>query len=225
VFLLGGSEGGILDAVASSFVAVTGRSNAEIALLLMGGPGWESYLPEYLDPWQRLGVTKYHIIIPDENGDLNVETTIQYLRSATGIFIGEGQTSRYLQLYAQDIISSVIRERNLDGIPVAGMSAGAKIAPEYCCFSTTPKVPDQTLTIVKGIGLVSDLIVEVHFDENPIRLDSLLDGMSQARIPHGFGIGASTCVVLENGKLSRVIGQHFYEFTMTDFDTYSYTMS
>jgi cyanophycinase len=225
LFLIGGSEGGILDKVAEEFVPVARGRDATIALLMIGGPGWDRYVPEYVQPWERQGATKHHVIVPRDDGVLDTEATAHRLREATGIFIAGGQTSRYLDLYASEPIASIIRERCDVGIPFAGLSAGARMAPRHCCLFPTPKAPDQVPTIAQGVGLVSDLVVEVHFDESPSGLDHLLDGMSKTHTRRGLGIGAAACAILDNGQLRRVLGSTVYEVTMTDFESQRYEMT
>ncbi|MDY6876300.1 MAG: hypothetical protein SWK90_08885 [Chloroflexota bacterium] len=49
-------------------------------------------MPEYTQPWIRQGVSRYHPIVPDENGALDFDAVSARLRKATGIFIGGGHT-------------------------------------------------------------------------------------------------------------------------------------
>jgi len=224
LFLIGGSEGDILDSVADEFIPAAGGRDANIALLMIGGPEWEAYLPRYVEPWERRGATKHHVIVPGDDGVLDIHTATSRLREATGIFIAGGRTSTYHGLYASEPIRSVIRERYHEGVPVAGLSAGALISPDICVLRPSRNAPDQPLEIVQGLGLVSDLVVEVHFTEGLGTLPSLLEGMSSTLTRRGLGIDASACAVLENGQLKRVLGRSVYEITMTDFGTRSYTM-
>ncbi|NIM04815.1 MAG: type 1 glutamine amidotransferase-like domain-containing protein [Armatimonadetes bacterium] len=225
LFLIGGTQDDILDTVADEFVAAAGGRDATTALLMIGGQGWERYLPRYLQPWEKRGATKYHLIVPRHDGFLDLPAATSDLRAASGIFIAGGQTSRYHQLYASEPIRSVIRQRCSDGVPFAGLSAGALLAPDVCLLRATPNTPNQALEVVEGLGLVSDLIVEVHFTEGPGTLPTLLDGMSRTKTRRGLGIGESACAVLDNGRLRRVVGSGVYEVTMTDFEAQRYEMT
>ena len=224
LFLLGGSEGGILDLVAEEFVASAGGEDARIALLMVGGEGWEEYVPRYTEPWGRCGATRVGVIVPGADGALDVPAALSVLRDATGIFIAGGRTATYHSLYATEPVRSVIRERHADGTPVAGLSAGALISPEVCLLRPTPKNPDQELRIDDGLGLISGLVVEVHFDDGPGTLPTLLEGMCRSRTTRGLGIGMSACAVLEGGQLARVLGRGVHSVTMSDFDERRYTI-
>ena len=225
LFLLGGSEGGILDTVAEEFVPAAGRRDAAIALLMVGGKEWERYLAQYVQAWEKRGATQHHVIVPGDDGILDVGGAIDRLRTATGIFIAGGQTSRYQELYASEPIGRVIRERHSEGIPVAGLSAGALICPDFCLLRPTPRNPDEALRIVPGLGLLSQLVVEVHFTEGLGALPTLLESMNRTQARRGLGIGESACAVFKDGRLRRVLGRGVYEVTMTDFPSRQYTMT
>ena len=225
LFLLGGSDDGILDVVAEEFVPAAGGSDAAIALLMIGGEGWESYVQRYVEPWKTRGVTRWYVVVPGEDGCLDLPTIKAQLFAASGIFIAGGHTPTYHRLYGTEPVRSLIRERYREGIPVAGLSAGALISPEVCLFRPSPKNPDQPFRIVEGLGLASNLVVEVHFTEGPGTLSTLLEGMAQTRTSRGLGIGPAACAVLENDRLVRVLGQGVYEVVMTDFETRRHTIT
>lgn len=221
LFLLGGSAA--FDVVTEEFVPAAGGRDATIALLMQGGRGWEKYVPEYAQPWIRRGVSRYYPIAPDENGTLDLDAVSAKIREATGIFIGGGHTPTYHQLYATEPIRGILRESYHKGVPIAGVSAGALIAPEICALPPD-ETDDGTLQIVAGLDLVSNLIVGVHFTELNA-LPSVLDAMARTRTRAGRGIDESACAVFEDGEFKRALGKSVYEIVMTDFATGAYRMT
>jgi len=221
LFLLGGSAA--FDVVAEEFVSAAGGSDATIALLMQGGSGWEKYVPEYTPPWMRRGASRYYPIVPDENGTLDLDTVSARLREATGIFIGGGHTPTYHRLYATEPIRSMIRENYHSGVPVAGVSAGALIGPTICVL-TPDETGDASLKTVAGLGLVSDLIVGVHFTESNI-LPSVLEAMAKTQTKIGWGIDEPACAVFEDGRFKGTLGRAVYEIVMTDFETKAYRVT
>lgn len=220
LFLLGGSEE-IFDLVAEQFVPAAGGSQARIALLLMGGEGWERHLPGYVAPWERRGAA-WEVVVPGADGALDVEAARAQLEQASGIFIGGGHSPTYHRLYATEPMRSLIRRRYRQGVPVAGLSAGALIIPERCLM--VGRAPgDPPLSRRRGLGLVRGMVVGVHFQEEA-RLAPLLQAMARTRTAQGLGIGESACAVLENERLRRVLGRPLYQVTMTDFDSGSYAI-
>jgi len=220
LFLLGGSAA--FDAVAEEFVPAASGCDATIALLMQGGAEWEKYVPEYTQPWIRRGVSRYYPIVPDENGTLDLDAVSAKLREVTGIFIGGGHTPTYHRLYATEPIRSILRESYRKGVPIAGVSAGALIAPEVCVL-TPDETDDGSLQIVTGLGLISDLIVGVHFTELNA-LPNVLKAMARTQTRTGWGIDEPACAVFEDGQFKGTLGRSVYEIVMTDFETKAYKM-
>jgi cyanophycinase len=221
LFLLGGSAA--FDVVADVFVPAAGGRDARIALLLQGGETWKKYVPGYVHPWEQRGASQYDPIVPDKDGILDTEKTSAVLHKATGIFIGGGHTPTYHRLYATEPIRSIIRERHQAGVPVAGVSAGALIALDVCQL-TSDETDEDALRIVTGLGLVSNLVIGVHFTELNA-LPEVLETMAHTRTNTGLGIDEPACAIFEDGKFKGMLGQSVYEIEMTDFDKKTYGMS
>lgn len=221
LFLLGG--GSAFDIAAEEFVPAAGEADATIALLLASGKGLEEYLPDYTQPWIRRGVSRYSLIFPGQGGTFALDAVSSKLREATGIFIGGGHTPTYHHLYATEPIRSILQERYHKGIPIAGCSAGALIAPEICALPSD-ETEDASLKIVDGLGLVSDLVVGVHFTERN-SLPELLKAMIKSETRTGWGIDEPACAVFEDGEFKRVLGGVVYEITVTDFEIGAYTIT
>jgi len=211
LFLLGGSAA--FDVTADKFVAAAGGRHARIALLLQGGRDGKR-VPDDVRAWQARGASRYDVIVPDDAGRLNVDDVAAKLRSATGIFIGDGDTATYRRLYATEPVRALLRECYTRGIPLAGCSAGAHIVPQVCTFA--PGESAGGARDAEGLGLVSDLLVSAPFTPEHT-LPHLLDAMAQARVRRAWGIEEGACVVLENETFARVLGRAAYEIVMTDF--------
>ena len=219
LFLLGGGPT-IFDTVAEEFVPSAGGPEATIALLLAGGQGWKEHVPQYIQPWIRRGVTRCYTIVPGENGALDLDIALARLRESTGIFIGGGDTPAYRRLYATDPIRSMIRQRYREGVHVAGLSAGALIAPQVCAIPPED-TGDSRVRIAPGLGLVSGLIIGVHFSEWNA-LPHMVEAMVETRTSSGLGIDEAACAVFENGELERVLGQSAYKVELTDIEAKTY---
>jgi cyanophycinase len=220
LFLLGGNRA--LGVAAERFVPAAGGRNATIALLLQGGPGTERHLPGYTRPWATRGAARYSLIVPLEDATLDLEKASAHLKAATGIFIGGGHTPTYHRLYASEPVRSMIRERYEQGIPVAGLSAGALIAPEVC--TVTPDSGDEMgVSIMAGLGLVRDIVIGVHFGERNA-LPGLLEAMVRTQTPVGWGIDEAACAVFEDGRFTRALGRGVHRVVLADWQTRAYTI-
>lgn len=209
LFLLGGSAA--FDVAAEAFIPAAGGRSARLALLLQGGRDGQKYVSEYTRAWHARGVSHYDVITPDDAGKFDVAHVAATLERATGIFIGGGHTPTYQRLYATEPLRAILRERYARGVPLAGCSAGALIAPRVCAFA-----PDEGARIAEGLGLVDDVLIAAHFTADDA-LPHLLDAMVSARVRRAWGIDDGACVVWENEKFARVLGRAAYEIVMTDF--------
>ncbi|MCP4536069.1 MAG: type 1 glutamine amidotransferase-like domain-containing protein [Chloroflexi bacterium] len=221
LFLIGDTVAN--DAVAQAFVPAAGGSDAKIAVLLQNSAGWENYKSKYIEPWIQRGIFQIEPITPDENGTLDLTAVSAILRDATGIFICGGHTPTYHRLYATEPIRSIIRERYHDGVPVAGVSAGALISLENCVLPAD-ETGDTRLKIVSGLGLVNDIVIGVHFTERN-DLPNVLDVMLQTQTRTAWGIDEPACAVFEDGQFKGTLGRSIYKIIMSDFDTQSYQMT
>ena len=107
-------------------------------------------------------------------------------------------------------------------MPVAGLSAGALIALDVCVFDSN-EIEQNSSRIVPGLGLVHDLLVEVHFTEWN-RLPDLLEAMVQTGTHVGWGIDEAACMVVEEGQFRRVLGRSVHKVMMSDFESRAYEM-
>ncbi|MBN1661785.1 MAG: Type 1 glutamine amidotransferase-like domain-containing protein [Anaerolineae bacterium] len=205
LFLLGGSA--VFDPVFDEFVPLAGGPEAEIALLMQGGSNWQKYVPGYADAWLQRGVKVCHPVVPGESGHLDVECVLATLRRATGIMIGGGHTPTYHALYAAEPVRGAIRARYEAGVPVAGVSAGALIAVRDCVLDRDETGGEEARP-APGLGLV-DLVLQPHFTAGG-RLPALLEAMACTRKDTGWGIDDAACMVFENERLARVLGERVY---------------
>jgi cyanophycinase len=222
LYLLGGSAA--FEVSAEAFVLAAGGAEATIVLLMQGGVKSQKYISEYTQPWIRRGVKRYHVIMPDEKGRLDFTVVTAQVREATGIFIGGGHTPTYHQLFATEPIRSLLRERYEQGLPLAGCSAGALIAPDLCVIGPEENEDRASLTILPGLGLISNILLGVHFSERNT-LHNMLEAMAISKTPKGLGIDESACVVFEDGSFKGMLGRTVYEIVMTDFENKNYKIT
>jgi len=224
VFLFGDMADNF-EANSVSFVEAAGGGSARIALFLIGGPGWERYVPRYRDPWMHLGAAEVCPIVPVEGTTQLSDDGLACLRFCSGIFIGGGDTRQYHSIYACPEVAAIIRERHEASVPFGGASAGALIAPDACIiwgskvtaaaneFFIRPKSHfdpakdgDVKLKVGKGLGLLQDCIVETHFSERG-GFPRLLAAMEQTRSSTGLGIDEPICLEVRDGASMRVFGR------------------
>jgi cyanophycinase len=214
VFLIGGSDA--YEAMTDGFLAAAGGAQARIALLLQqGGERLPRFVQHYSEPWLRRGVTRCQPVVPGPEGKLDLQRTEEILQAATGIFCGGGDTPIYHRLYASGPVGALIRQRYEQGVPFAGVSAGAMLAMQQCVF-LAEETSDHRLQVVTGLSLVPDLIIGVHYTERDA-LPEMIEAMVRTRATKGLGIDDGACAVFDAGRFVGVLGQAVYEIEMVDF--------
>jgi cyanophycinase len=221
LFLLGGSAA--YPDVADDFVMASGGMSAHIAVLVQSQAGWEKYQTEITSPWVQRGVTHVTPIFPSQDGTLNEVNAAAILQEATGVFIGGGHTPTYHRLFGAGTMRQLLRTRYFEGIPLAGISAGAVLLLEHCQL-TQDETGAKELQVVEGLGLLPDVVVGVHFTEWDA-LPEVLAVMEKTRTPTGFGIDEPACLMYVQEQLVKVLGASAYKISMTEFEHMSYTIT
>ena len=214
VFLLGGSSS--FSAVADEFVPTAGGRDAHILVCMSRpGPDRKKYVPDFILPWIERGVERFSIMGSDDLETIDAERFRCHANDATGIFFAGGSTALYQKLYCADPIADIVRSRFVEGVPIAGVSAGALILLEHCRISLEGARGDARIRIEPGIGLVKDVLVEAHFTEKDL-LPHLLEIMRQTETHLAYGIDEGACAVFRDGHFDHSIGSSVHRVQVTD---------
>lgn len=218
LFLFGDLRDNLPDLV-GPFVAAAGGAAADIVLLLMGGELSRQYLPRYRDPLLAAGAAAVTPILPGADGSLPPAALAQ-MRAATGILMGGGTPARYRDLYATGELGALIRERYRQGVPYAGVSAGALLAAGTCALAGNRveapgnrywvrplyEAEPQPLILGAGLGLLPGGVVDVHLAEWGA-LPRLLAVLERTGARFGIGVDEPACVYLQDEAALTVSGQ------------------
>jgi cyanophycinase len=95
--------------------------------------------------------------------------------------------------------------------------------PSACAIPPEDK-GETKVTITSGLGLLTDTIVGVHFNECHA-LPHVLEAMVLTKTTIGIGIDEVACVELHDGHVADVFGGNVYKIIMHDFTTQAYTIT
>ena len=226
------------------FIEAAGGGTAKIAVLTAGGPKAQPYVARITAPWQQMGV-EVVTIGPEEYAGEPDEGMAQAIRQCDGIFMCGGETRHLQRIYVASALGDLIRDMYSAGVPFAGVSAGALLAAEQCAawggIVTTPTNEyyvryrgcyeeldgDKTaiqLELDKGLGLVHDCVFEPHFSEMG-GFPRLVTVMQWTGVTHGYGLDEPICLVIEDGRPTRVLGQgRLYHLERTVSDRFELTV-
>ena len=201
LFLFGGGPPFTAE-MAERFSDLCKESTAPVAIVCVDQGSWEQYMPSYTEALEKSDVRDFHFLpLPTTP----VKKVVECLKESSGIIICGGNTNLYADNIVETIIGNVIIERFKQGIPVAGFSAGALISPELCLLA--PSEPGESdIRVRKGLGLISNLLLSVHFSESNEE-SHLRNAVRQ--YPHyvNYGIDEDTCMYFKNGQLEEMEGK------------------
>lgn len=191
------------------FVSLAEGKDATIAIFYEDDGNWEEYCPVYTDLLKENGIENFLFFPLQKTPD---QKTIEELKTCTGVIIGGGKTEKYQESIVDSEFAEVIKNHYLAGRPVAGFSAGAVISPEYCIISPKDN-PSGSQLYKKGLGLLQDIVISVHFDTWEEEF-SLKIAMKKTNSKYGYGIDESAGIYFKDEKVEVKDGNgkiHFYK--------------
>lgn len=164
----GGSSEDARPALYTPFLEACGASNPRIAVVVVPGPDGDG--ESDADGWAKLlgsvAACRVEPVVVGE-GRVVAEAAVDLV---DGVLVGGGLTPAYVRALAP--VRDVLARRVATGMPYAGFSAGAAIAPEQALIggwrtNGVPVCPEETaededeLLVGQGLGLVS-FAVDAH---------------------------------------------------------------
>lgn len=158
------------------YVAACGGEKAKIAFLMQGGKDWKKYFIQYEKSFRKSEFADFFPVFPDKNFNFESEM-IEKLKQATGIFVGGGNTFRYIKAYTQSHLAEIIKEKYSQGIPYAGLSAGA--------------------IITIRLEFLPHFIIKPHFKQKN-RFFELIDKMKSDKKVFGLGLNDGIWIEIQD---------------------------
>jgi len=197
------------------FVALAGEAQARIAIIPTASEEAEEAGKRYVKVFQKLGAAEADWLRVETREDANAEPALELLRNATGIFITGGDQARLVALVTGTLVMECIRQRNAEGIVVAGTSAGASIVSAHLMSGGTVLAGDSSdaaarkgmVELVAGFGLLQDVIVDQHFSQRG-RMGRLLAVFAANPGLLGIGLDEDTAVLIDRDGMLEVLGSN-----------------
>ncbi|WP_179021007.1 cyanophycinase [Winogradskyella forsetii] len=137
------------------------------------------------------------------------------IRNAKLIYISGGDQNRFMDVVVGTEIETIIHEAYKNGSLIAGTSAGAAVMSEMMITGNELKHPDyastfrnieyENIEIQKGLGLITNIIVDQHFVKRS-RYNRLLSAIIEYPELVGVGIDESTAILV-SGNTMEVVGE------------------
>ena len=199
--------------VLERFLELAGGNQARIAIIPTASEEAQEAGERYIKVFRKLGAAEADWLRVEKRDDANSEAALELLRNATGIFITGGDQARLVALMAGTLAMECIRQRNADGVVVAGTSAGASIVGAHLMSGDNPLPHNSNdaaarkgmVELVAGFGLLQDIIIDQHFSQRG-RLGRLMTAYAANPGLLGVGLDEDTAVLIDREGTLEVLG-------------------
>jgi cyanophycinase len=205
---IGGAEDKFRDrTILSRFVEMAGGDKARIVIIPTA-----SSLPDagqlYVTVFRELGAEAADVLTVDTRHDAADQRLVDLIDSSTGIFLTGGNQIRIAATLGGTRVADALDRRSLEGVPVAGTSAGASVMSGVMIAGGrsggTPK--RQLARMSPGLGLIDSVIIDQHFRERN-RVGRLVTMVSYNPGLLGLGIDEDTAAIISADGMLEVIGR------------------
>ncbi|PSB06259.1 cyanophycinase [filamentous cyanobacterium CCP2] len=208
LIIIGGAEDKEGDCqILREFARQAGGSTARIVVMTVatGLPGEVG--EQYTRIFERLGVEDVRVIDTARREDGDDPRALEILREATGVFFTGGDQRRITENLKGTETDRLLHERYLQGLVIAGTSAGAAMMPDMMIAEGEPQTNArvEVVEMEAGMAFLPGVVIDQHFAERG-RLGRLLSAVVQQPVTLGFGIDENTAIVVSQGEFT-VIGQ------------------
>jgi cyanophycinase len=193
-------------AILRRFVQLCGGSRAHIAIVAT-----VSEMPDagyrYERAFRDLRVDRVSLLRFGTRADCESERDLEVLDSVDGIFLMGSETVHLSETLGSTSVAQKIRNRNAQGIHVAGTSTGAAFLPEQMITAgqsgTTPRA--DIVELAPGLGLIGQLIIDQHYRHQD-RLGRLLMALTYNPLAIGIGLDEDTAAFIGPDHGLQVVG-------------------
>ena len=190
---VGGAEEKIGDvAILRRFAALCGGPKCRIAIIPTASELAETGA-RYEELFHSLGIGVARSLPIASRADCERREWLDVLHEVEGVFLTGGNQLRLSTMIGGTRVAKAIRERNQEGMHVAGTSAGAAFLCEHMiAFGREGASPRaKIVTLAPGLGLTNRIIIDQHFRQRD-RLGRLLAALAYNPVAIGLGVDEDT---------------------------------
>ncbi len=183
------------------FTALTNGGPVAILYVPRTGKDWVTYASIYTEALQEEGISSF-VLLP--LSDAPTDEQLAQLQQCQGIIISGGETELYQQYLVATPIRDIIQSRFVNGVPVAGFSAGALVSPERCVIPEIDQRDNRRLRL-PGLALLKDAVVCVHY-ETWGEASHLVKSFTEEGTSRAFGLADESGIYLRDQQLIETEG-------------------
>jgi cyanophycinase len=203
------------------FVHLCGGGDADIVVIPTASKLADTG-ERYVRLFRSLGAGDAAVVDYDTRRDCDEQGRLSRIDEATGIFLTGGNQLRLTTIIGGTPVARRIRQRNAEGVHVAGTSAGASFLSEHMiAFGAEGSSPHAgKVTLAPGLGLTNRFVIDQHFRQRD-RLGRLLTALAYNPYAHGIGLDEDTAAFIgpenrlevEGSGAITIVDAHGIEFS------------
>ncbi len=193
-------------AILRRFVEICGGDRARLAVIPTASQ-LEDAGARYESVFRDLGAAEVTTLPFQQREDCKRPEWIAVLEKVDGVFMTGGNQLRLATTIGGTPVADLLRERNLEGLHVAGTSAGASFMSEHMiAYGKEGMTPHADMVqLVPGLGLTQLAVIDQHFRQRD-RLGRLITALAYNPRPIGIGLDEDTAAFLAPGGTLEVVG-------------------
>ncbi len=178
------------------FVDLCGGAKADIVVLPTASKLADTGA-RYEKIFTGLGAARVTAVDFDSRRACEDPALLARIAEASGIFITGGNQLRLSTILGGTPVAKLIRQRNAEGVHVAGTSAGASFISEHMiAFGEEGSSPVAgSVRLAPGLGLTNRFIIDQHFRERD-RIGRLLTALAFNPFAIGIGLDEDTAAFI-----------------------------
>jgi cyanophycinase len=199
LIIIGGHEReGELD-ILKEVVKTANRHSGNVLVVTVATHEPEALAKEYTKLFKDLGAKKVNVLDVRQRSDAQDEANVKQCQAAGVIFFTGGDQLRITSQVGDSPLFQCMREMYINGITIAGTSAGAAAMPEtmivYGEGDSSQNI--SALGMAPGLGLIEGLTIDTHFAERG-RIGRILGAVAQNPRNLGIGIDEDTAICVKH---------------------------
>lgn len=202
----GGEEKENNPQILQRFVDLCGGAKADIVVLPTASKLADTGA-RYEKIFTGLGAARVTAVDFDSRRACEDAALLARIAEASGIFITGGNQLRLSTILGGTPVAKLIRQRNAEGVHVAGTSAGASFISEHMiAFGEEGSSPVAgSVRLAPGLGLTNRFIIDQHFRERD-RIGRLLTALAFNPFAIGIGLDEDTAAFIGPDNLLEAEG-------------------
>ncbi len=207
LIIIGGHEREGELAILKEVAKIANKHSGPVLIITVASREPEEMAKEYVKLFKKLDVEEIDTLDIFDREDSRHAAAVKKCEKAAVIFFTGGDQLRITSQVGDSPLYQCMRERFIDGITIAGTSAGAAAMSEtmlvYGEGDSSSEV--SAIGMSPGLGLIEGVVIDTHFAERG-RIGRLLGVVAQNPRNLGIGIDEDTAILVKH-KHFKVMGE------------------